>query len=58
MSNLTDEILVSPTDAELALAVEGNLFALFRAMLALPDSEIAEWVARKDEPRTKNSSGF
>lgn len=36
-------ILTNPTDAELAIAVEENLFDLFRAMAAtLPDAEIVE----------------
>lgn len=34
----TDTILKKATDEQLGLAVEENLFALFRAMMALPDS--------------------
>ncbi|MCK6629827.1 MAG: GNAT family N-acetyltransferase [Anaerolineae bacterium] len=35
-------VLVNPSEAELAAAVEENLFDLFRAMMALPGSEIDE----------------
>ena len=35
-------ILTNPSEAELAAAVEENLFALFRAMTTLPGSEIVE----------------
>jgi ribosomal protein S18 acetylase RimI-like enzyme len=38
----TENILINPSEAELAAAVEGNLFDLFRAMTALPGSEIDE----------------
>ena len=38
----TDSILKNTTDEELGLAVQTNLFALFRAMTALPNSEIEE----------------
>lgn len=39
----TEIILTDPSEAELAAAVEENLFALFRAMAAtLPDSELVE----------------
>lgn len=37
-----DTILTHATDEQLALAVEENLFALFRAMTALPDSQLEE----------------
>ena len=39
----TEIILTDPSEAELAAAVEENLFALFRAMVTtLPDSELVE----------------
>jgi len=39
----TELILTNPSEAELAAAVEENLFALFRVMVAtLPDSELVE----------------
>lgn len=38
----TKNILTHPSQAELAAAVEENLFDLFRAMMALPGSEIDE----------------
>lgn len=38
----TDSILQNATDEQLGLAVQENLFALFRAMTALPDSKIEE----------------
>ena len=37
-----DTILKDATDKQLGLAVEENLFALFRAMMALPDSQLEE----------------
>ena len=37
-----ETILTNPSDAELAAAVEENLFALFRAMATLPGSELVE----------------
>ena len=37
-----DIILKNATDEQLGLAVEKNLFALFRAMTALPDSQLEE----------------
>jgi ribosomal protein S18 acetylase RimI-like enzyme len=40
---VTDEnILTRPSDAELAAAVEENLFAFFRAMAALPGGKLSE----------------
>lgn len=39
---MPDAPLTQASDAELALAVQGNLFALFRAMSALPDFESHE----------------
>ncbi len=36
------DILTHASDAELAAAIEENLFALFRATTALPDSELVE----------------
>jgi ribosomal protein S18 acetylase RimI-like enzyme len=39
---IAETILTNPSDAELAAAVEENLFALFRAMATLPDSELVE----------------
>ena len=39
---INDSILRNATDEQLALAVQTNLFALFRAMMALPDSQIEE----------------
>ncbi len=41
-------ILTHPTEAELAAAVEENLFDLFRAMTALPGSEIEEGDKRNE----------
>jgi ribosomal protein S18 acetylase RimI-like enzyme len=38
----TKTILTNPSETELAAAVEENLFDLFRAMMALPGSEIEE----------------
>src|SRR5688572_11127670 len=38
----TDSILKNATDEQLGLAVQDNLFALFRAMTALPNSQIEE----------------
>jgi len=38
----TDSILVNATDEQLGLAVQTNLFDLFRAMMALPNSQIEE----------------
>jgi len=38
----TENILINPSEAELVAAVEENLFNLFRAMMALPSSEIDE----------------
>lgn len=38
----TQTILTNPTEAELSAAVEENLFDLFRAMMALPGSELDE----------------
>ena len=38
----TDSILKDATDEQLGLAVQTNLFALFRAMTALPNSELEE----------------
>ncbi len=38
----TDSILKNASDEELGLAVQTNLFALFRAMTALPNSRIEE----------------
>lgn len=37
-----DEVLLNPTDAELGVAVEENLFALFRAMATLLGGELVE----------------
>jgi GNAT superfamily N-acetyltransferase len=42
MSSERDAILVDPAPTELAAAVEENLFALFRAMMALPGAELEE----------------
>ena len=39
---MTDVILKNASDEELGLAVQTNLFALFRAMTALPNSHIEE----------------
>jgi hypothetical protein len=39
---LTENILTDPSDAELAAAVQENLYALFRAMTTLPGSELVE----------------
>jgi hypothetical protein len=39
---ITDTILKNATDEQLGLAVETNLFALFRAMSTLPGSQIEE----------------
>jgi GNAT superfamily N-acetyltransferase len=39
---VTNYVLLNPTDAELGVAVEENLHALFRAMASLPGSELAE----------------
>ena len=36
------EILTNATDAQLAAAVEDNLYAFFRAMLPLPGSDLVE----------------
>lgn len=38
----SEKILVNASDEQLCMAVEENLFALFRAMSALPNSEIEE----------------
>lgn len=38
----TDSILKNATDEQLGLAVQANLFALFRAMTALPNSQLEE----------------
>jgi GNAT superfamily N-acetyltransferase len=38
----TERILVNPTETELAFAVEDNLYALFRAMAALPGAQLVE----------------
>jgi hypothetical protein len=38
----SNSILKNATDKQLGLAVQDNLFALFRAMTALPDSQIEE----------------
>ena len=37
-----DSILKDATDRQLGWAVESNLFALFRAMTALPNSQLEE----------------
>ena len=39
---LTETMLTNPSDSELAAAVQENLFALFRAMVTLPGSELVE----------------
>ncbi len=39
---MPDDILTDASRAQLAIAVEENLYALFRAMMILPDSEIVE----------------
>lgn len=39
---MPDTPLMEASDAQLALAVQDNLFALFRAMAALPDAELHE----------------
>src|SRR5688572_32124314 len=39
---MTDAMLKNANDEELGLAVQANLFALFRAMTALPDSQLEE----------------
>ena len=40
---MTQALMTNPTDTELALTVQENLFALFRAMAgALPGGEIEE----------------
>jgi GNAT superfamily N-acetyltransferase len=39
---MTQAILTDPTDAELAVAVQENLYALFRSMQALPGCEVLE----------------
>jgi GNAT superfamily N-acetyltransferase len=47
-------ILRDATDAELAIAIEDNLFALFRAMSALPGSELVQTpeLGRHNSPPT------
>ena len=39
---MTSQTLLNPTDADLGVAVEENLFAFFRAMSGLPGSELVE----------------
>jgi hypothetical protein len=39
---MIDAMLKNANDEELGLAVQANLFALFRAMTALPDSQLEE----------------
>jgi hypothetical protein len=48
---VTNQALLNPTDAELGVAVEENLFALFRAMSTLPGSELVETPELSYPPR-------